>query len=103
MKSIEFVFAIIIASILLALVACPLAGLLMLGWNVIGVAALSIAVPISFLTALKGVSIIYAALFIRMIIRAEIQRLQMRAAMNAIKKEVQKTQNDKPDLMRHFR
>jgi len=115
-KIIELILAIPIAAAILTVVASALAGLLMLGWNVVGVTILSVAVPISFLTALKGIGILYALLFIRTIIKtvaqAQMQKMQMQMAMSAMKKfekEMQKAQgggnegNEPPDLMRHFR
>jgi len=115
-KIIELILAIPIAAVILAIVASALAGLLMLGWNVVGAAILSVAVPISFLTALKGIGILYALLFviniIKMVVQIQIQKAQMQMAVRAMKKfekEMRKTQEtqggeeDPPDLMRHFR
>lgn len=61
------------ALVLLGGIACAFAGLVMLLWNVLGVAALSVAVSLTFLTALKGVSILYGLVAVWNIIRAVIQ------------------------------
>jgi len=107
----------VFAGVIVTAIAYTFAGLLMLGWNVVGVEILSIATPISFLTALKGVGILYGLLIVmyvtKMIVQTQIQKVQMQIAVSAMKKfekEIRKTQEtqggegeDPPDLMRHFR
>lgn len=106
---------ILLAIVMLAATAGALAGLLMLGWNVVGVAILSVAVPVSFLTALKGIGILYGLLIvmnvIKMLVQTQMQKAQMQMAMGAMKKfeeemrkaEGQGNEDEPPDLMRHFR
>ena len=90
--------------------ACAFAGLLMLLWNVVGVAALGGA-TITFLTAFYGVGIIYTitALWniIRIGIQSYMQKVQMQTAMNALSRldaEMKKAQGqgEIPDILKHF-
>lgn len=87
--------------------ATALAGLLMLLWNVVGVVALSIAVSITFLTALKGVAILYGIFAVVGIIRAIIQSYTQRVRLKATAKmmrqfdeEMKKGQGT--DFLKHF-
>jgi len=90
---------------LLSGLACAFAGLLMLAWNIVGVAALSIAAPLSFLTALKGVAIFCGVVVLVNIIRSMVQVYIQKAQMKMLyklEKEAEKAQED-DDLLRHFR
>lgn len=49
------------------------AGLLMLGWNFVVVAALSVATAVSFPIALAGTAVIWATIFLINVIRASLQ------------------------------
>ena len=113
-KALGITIGILLAVALLSVIGCAMAGLLMLGWNVVGVMALTIAVPITFLTALKGVGILYIILFLFNVIRTAIQaysqKMQMMMAMRAMQsfgEELAKAEKGEdggnPDLMRHFK
>ncbi|MFA7101276.1 MAG: hypothetical protein WC196_06055 [Bacilli bacterium] len=112
-KALGITIGILLAIAMLSVIGCAMAGLIMLGWNVVGVMALSIAIPITFLTALKGVGILFLILFLVNVVRTAIQaysqKMQMTMAMKAMKSfsdEMAKAENgdnDSPDLMRHFK
>ena len=112
-KVIGMLAGVLLAVVLLGGLACAGAGLLMLMWNVVGVAALSIAVPLTFLTALKGIGILYGVLTLSNIIRSAIQgymqKIQMQVAMKMMRqfdeemKTAQAQQEDDNEMFRHFR
>jgi len=111
-KAIGLLLGVVLAIALLGGLACAGAGLAMLMWNVVGVAALSIAVPLTFLTALKGVGILYGVLLlfnlIRSVIQGYMQKVQMQIAMKMMRQfdEEMKTaqaQEGDNDMFRHFR
>jgi len=93
---------ILLAILLLGGIACAFAGLLMLVWNVLCVAALSIAVPLTFITALKGVGIIYGVLafvnIIHIVIRSYSQTLQVQAMT-----KMQEKNKLQEDILGYFR
>lgn len=96
--------------VLLGAVACAFAGLLMFLWNVIGVAALSISVPLTFLTALKGVGILYGVLTLWNIVRSVIQgylhKRQMQATLESLRQfgvQTEKKEGDSNILEDFFR
>ena len=111
-KAIGVLFGIVMALALLGGLACAGAGLVVLMWNVVGVAALSIAVPLTFLTALKGVGILYGVLILVNVVRSAIQGYMQKIQMNVMMKmmrqfdEEMKTaqaQEGDNDMFRHFR
>jgi len=111
-KALGITIGILLAIAMLSVIGCAMAGLLMLGWNIVGIAALSIAVPITFLTALKGVGILFLILFLVNVVRTAVQaysqKMQMTMAMKAMQSfsdEMAKADgdNDNPNLMRHFK
>ena len=104
------ILGLLLAVVMLGTTACVLAGLLMLGWNVVVVAVLSIATPITFLTALVGVGIIYLILLLTTAVRAAVnaytQKMQVAAALRAMEdlaKYPKAKEEDTPDILRHFR
>lgn len=111
-KVIAMLLGILVGLAILGGLAAAFAGLVMLMWNIMGVAALSTAVSLTFLTTLKGVGIIYGMIglvtIIRTVIHNSIQRLQMGAAlkmMQQIDEEMKGTQAQKRDFdfLKHFR
>ena len=110
-KVLGIALGVLMALALLGAIGVMVAGLLTMGWNVVGVAMLSIAVPITFMTALKAVGILYLLLVfanvIRTAIQAYTQKMQMRMAMKMMgdlnKQFAEEQSNDTPpDIMRHF-
>jgi len=111
-KVVAMLAGVLLSVVLLGGLACAFAGLMMLMWNVVGVAALSIAVPLTFITALKGVGILYGLVVLANIIRSAIQsymqKVQMQMAMKMMgqfEKEMKDAQAGKgdEDILRHFR
>ncbi len=114
-KPLSITIGILLALVMLSVIACAVAGLIMLMWNAVIVAVLSIAIPIAFLTALKCVGILYLMLLLGNLIRGAIQsyfqKMQMTMAMKAMKAfgeemakaEEEAKKNQPPDIMRHFR
>ena len=104
-KAVGILAGILLAVVLLGGLACAFAGLLMLLWNVVMVAALSIAVPLTFLTALKGVAIFYGVLSFAHIIRSKVQMQVAMKMMRQFESEMQDAQAGKgdDDILRHFR
>lgn len=84
----------------------------MLIWNVVAVAALTIAVPLTFLTALKGIGILCGTIILLDLIRSAtqsyMQKVQAQVAMKMMRqfdeamKQAQE-QEDSGDFLKHFR
>ena len=112
MKVFGFLLGILLAIVILGILTCMFAGLLMLMWNGIIVAALSIAVPLTFLTAFSGVAILYGIIIMTNIIRSAfqnyMQKVQMQVAMKMVRqledemKGAQAQEGD-DDILKHFR
>lgn len=107
LKTVKVLLGFLVGLVILGGLTCALAGLLMLLWNMVGVVALSIAVSLTFLTALKGVAILYGILIVvgivRAIVRSYAQRVQLRATvkmMQQFDKEMKKGQGT--DFLKHF-
>ncbi len=111
-KILGMTLGVLLALAMLGVIAIMVAGLLTVGWNVVGVAMLSIAVPITFMTALKAIGILYLLLIlvnvVRTAIQAYTQKMQMRMAMKMmgdLNKQFTEAegQDSPPDILRHFR
>lgn len=112
-KVVGVMLGILLAVVLLGVLASTFAWLLMLLWNVVVVAALlEIANSITFLTALKGVAILYGLLsfaqIIRSVVHGYMQNVQMQVAMKMMRqfdddmKNAQVGKKDN-DILRYFR
>ncbi len=110
-KILGLALGVLLALALLGVIGVMVAGLLTVGWNVVGVAMFSVAIPITFMTALKAVGIIYLMLILANVVRTAIQAytqsMQMRMAMKMmgdLNKQFAEGQSDDspPDIMRHF-
>ncbi len=115
-KVLSVFLGVLLALVILGGLACIAAGLLTLGWNIVGVAMLSIATSVTFLTMLKGVGILLALLtsinLVTTAIKAYTQKMQMAVAMKAMKdmtEAMEKAASEQgqpkepPDILRHFR
>ena len=111
-KVVGLLGGVLLAVAILGGLACAFAGLIMLIWNVVGVAALTIAVPLTFLTALKGVGIIYGIVILLNLVRSAIQgymqKAQAQVAMKMMRQfdeEMKKAQAQEEggDFLKHFR
>lgn len=110
-KILGLALGVLLALALLGVIGVMVAGVMTMGWNVVGVAMLSIAVPITFMTALKAVGLLYLVMIlvnvVRTAIQAYTQKMQMRMAMKMmgdLNKQFAEGQKDDspPDIMRHF-
>jgi sorbitol-specific phosphotransferase system component IIBC len=114
-KVLSVFLGVLLALVILGGLACIAAGLLTLGWNVVGVAMLSVATSVTFLTMLKGVGILLALLtsinLVTTAIKAYTQKMQMVVAMKAMKDMAEAMEKaadqgqpkEPPDILRHFR
>ncbi len=110
-KILGTIIGVLLAVVMLAIIASAMAGLVLLGWNVVAVSVLSIAVPMTYLTALKGIGILYLILLVanvvRSVIQSYMQKMQMNMAMKAMKnfsEQMAKAEGQPPpDILRHFR
>jgi len=111
-KLVGLLTGVLLAVAILGGLACAFAGLIMLIWNVVAVAALTIAVPLTFLTALKGVGIIYGVVILLNLIRSAMQgymqKVQTQVAMKMMRQfdeEMKKAQAQEEggDFLKHFR
>ena len=111
-KVVGLLGGVLLAVVILGGFACAFAGLIMLIWNVVGVAALTIAVPLTFLTALKGVGIIYGIVILLNLVRSAIQgymqKAQAQVAMKMMRQfdeEMKKAQAQEEggDFLKYFR
>jgi len=107
-KILALLAGVLLTIALLGLLACAFAGLLMFAWNVLAVAALSIAVPLTFLTALKGTIIFYGVVVLVNIIRSVVQSYAYKAqtlmTMKLMRQfeDLPKEGQKEDDILRHF-
>ena len=111
-KAIRVLAGVLLGLAFLGGLACATAALLMLLWNIVGVAALSIAISLTFLTALKGVGILYGMIifgnFMRSAVQSYLNKVQIQVAMKMMRqfedelKDAQAPEGD-DDLLQHFR
>lgn len=111
-KAVGVLTSILLAVAVLGGLACVFAVLLMLLWNVVMVAALTSAIPITFLTVLKGVGIFYGVFVLVNIIHSAtqsyMQTAQMKIAMKVMRQFDDDTKNaqakkEDNDILQHFR
>jgi len=111
-KAVGFSLGVLLAVAILGILACAFAGLVTLLWNVVVVAALTTVVPLTFLTVLKGVGIVYGILLLLSIVRSAIQgymqSFQTRVGLKMMRqfeeemKQAQ-AQAEDTDALKHFR